>query len=385
MPRNQQCRVGRVIYWPLAIAILLSATASVACAQHPLSAAEFFQQSSRLQRKLDAPLTLEYRDVPLRSALDRLAQSQNIDVWIDRRVDPTQELSLDANNQALRQVLSDLATAGQSATTTLGDLVYVGPKEKVGELRTLVALAHQHVHRMPPAVREGLLRREELSLARLTEPREAIAHLVASRGIKLENPRAIPHDLWPAGRLPALSGAAQLSVLLAGFDLAWEPGKGDNTLRIVPIPRPVVIERKLGGTPPAELQQLLAEDPSVKLRQSGGEAWLTARVEQHEGLQAKPSASTRPPRRTRTTTERQVYSLTLRDQPVGGLLRQLAAKLNRKLVLSDDLIADGAPLSKRITFAVDQVDLEELLAEIAEQAQLTIEGDEQEIRVALPR
>ena len=42
----------------------------------------------------------------------------------------------------------------------------------------------------------------------------------------------IPHDLWPAGNLPELSLAEQLTVLLIGFDLTFELRPEDRRLRL---------------------------------------------------------------------------------------------------------------------------------------------------------
>src|SRR5690606_15029045 len=115
----------------------------------------------------------------------------------------------------------------------------------------------------------------------LSEPRKLVEELAQSLGVRIENPNDIPHDLWRKGEFPAMAPADWLTLILAGFDCTWQVDSRGTTLRIVPIQRPVIVERLVAEGEPAEkAAQLAARDPEVKVRRKGKQVYLGARVEQ---------------------------------------------------------------------------------------------------------
>jgi hypothetical protein len=215
----------------------------------------------------------------------------------------------------------------------------------------------------------------------LSEPRKLVEQLTTNLGVKMENPDDIPHDLWRGAKYPDMAPADWLTLLLVGFDRTWQLDSRGGTVRIVPIKRPVLVERVVAAGENAEkAAQLAARQPEVKLRREQGRAYLAARVEQHEQLTSRPAVRT--PRSKPREGGRQVYSLTIRDQPLGPLLEQIAKKLELELEIAAELKEDATFATRRVSFTVNEVSLDDLAQAIATAGGVRIEVAERTLRVS---
>lgn len=333
-----------------------------------------------LERRLASPVTLAWEDVPFRYAQQRLAETQMLDLWIDRRVDPTLTLTLDESSVPLSKVCDEIASQLKLGWVSCGDVVYVGPPAAVGELRTLRALGRDAVDSLSPVQKQKWLAPSPWEMPSLAEPRQVVEGVVSGAGMKLLNPEAIPHDLWRGRKLPAMSPADQLTLLLVGFDLTWQIDPAGKGVRVVPIERPVAIEREIDGEALArKAAELASRDKQVTLRREGGRVFLSAPVEQHHQLAGKPVQKARRP--APRSEGKQVYSLTIREQPLLPLLEQLAKKLALELEIAEELKQDSTLAMQRVSFTVSEVPLEELLAAIAEAGGVRVEVVEGTLRV----
>ncbi len=362
-----------------AIAACLVLLASLADAQE-LSDSEFFGRSPELARRLESPVTLAWQGVPLRNAAQRIASTHKLALWIDRRADPGQPIALDVSQAPLGEVCDQIAAETGLAWVAYGPVVYFGPAPQTAELRTLRALARERLTELPADKRQAWLRPQPLALKRLSEPRSVVERLAGTLGVRAKNLEAIPHDIWPACELPAMAPADQLTLLLAGFDLTWRLDTEGATLEVVPIARPVVVERRVPrATQSDRLGKIVANDKSATSHVKQGSTYLVARVEQHEQLVDRPQAKPQRERPARPG-ETQVYSLTIREQPLEGLLRQLTEKLGLKLELSPEL--GSQKLASRVSFSVSEVPVDGLFAEIGKAAGVAIDVTDGAVRVS---
>ncbi|MCI0335243.1 MAG: hypothetical protein L0228_18695, partial [Planctomycetes bacterium] len=211
---------------------------------------------------------------------------------------------------------------------------------------SLIARRTGDVKRLAGNRRAPLEQRGELSWPRLTEPRGLVTSLVEQHGWRIENATRIPHDLWPAGSLPELTLAEQLTVLLIGFDLMFEIDARERVVEIVPIEGPLT-----DAKPQAEVP------PSV----------------------ARP----RPAQSPRET--KQVYTLRVREQPVRAVLRELTQRLKWPIEVDEASIrAAGLSLDERVSFAVEDVEQEELLDALLRPAGLDFRREGELLRI-VPR
>ncbi|CAN0359074.1 unnamed protein product, partial [Ectocarpus sp. 4 AP-2014] len=213
-------------------------------------------------------------------ALRRLVASSSVVLWIDRRVDPGERVTLQSKSLPLGELIAAVAQDCGLGTAELDGVVYLGPK---GSAEKLSALAADW--RVSATARLKRLASREWS--RLSTPRELASQIAADAGCQLVNPEAIPHDLLPADGFNEMAHGDQLMLVLLGFDLRWRPTEADaKRLRVEPIDYATLRETK-----PA--------------REKRGEGQGVA-------------------------TE-QRFTLRVAEQPAGAVLRQLTKQLQLKL------------------------------------------------------
>ncbi|HEX4415094.1 MAG TPA: STN domain-containing protein [Lacipirellulaceae bacterium] len=286
-----------------------------------------------------ATATVHWQGVPLGETLDRLKLLFNEPVFVDRRVDPNQRVTLDMSASSAEQALSGIADACGLDVARLGRLLYLAPTSVAGRLRPLASLRARDVARLPGDVRSTVLVKHALSWPRLSEPRQIAMNAVKQCGWRLANPEAIPHDLWAANELPEMSLTEELTVLLIGFDLTFEFERDQQLVRILPLSP---------GVAPAVKKTVRSHTPSKATTHSAGGT-------------------------------KQVYTLHVQEKPVGAVLRELANRLHWSLQIDEDAIrAAGKSLDQRVSFSVTNADQEKLLDALLEPAGLEYreEGDQ---------
>ena len=212
-----------------------------------------------LARQLQQPVTLSWHGQELATGLERLADVQEAPLWIDRRIDPHATIELTVKEATLGDAFDRIAAAGEARDwgwSTLGSVIYFGPRTSPRELATLATLARQSILKAPAAARRSWLTAQPWDYPRLSEPRSLLRETLAPLGAAVRNDVAMPHDLWPARSLPAMAPIDRVVLLLIGFDLAGESSADGRQWRLAPIKRPVQItgayprNEKIGGRGP---------------------------------------------------------------------------------------------------------------------------------------
>jgi hypothetical protein len=295
--------------------------------------------------------TIHWQRVPLRDAVRRLEEKFDERILVDRRVDPGQRVSLDIEASSVEDVLTPIAAPRGLGVARLDGLVYLGPALAAAQLPALAAMRREEISRLPVSQRRSLERSRPLSWPRLTPPREVVASLVGQRGWRVAQAQRIPHDLWAAGELPALTLAEQLTVLLIGFDLTFEVRPRERTLAIVPV-EAADLERIAEDAQPQAAGVPL--EPRRRVRQSGPET-------------------------------RQVYTLRVVEQPVRAVLQELMQRLDWQIEIDEAAIrAAGRSADTRVSFSVSNVDQDELLHALLRPAELSFRRDGERIKI-VPR
>jgi len=291
--------------------------------------------------------TIHWQGVPLGETLDRLKLLYNDPVFVDRRVDPGQRVTLDMSASSAEQALGGIADACGLDTARLGRLLYLGPASEASRLRPLATLRARDVGRLPADARSTLSGRHSLSWARLSEPRQIATTAAEQCGWRIVDAELIPYDLWPANELPELSFAEEMTVLLIGFDLTFEIRAEEHAIRIVPL---------LPNVAPAPAHNTRNRTP-IKVPTAG----------QAGGA-------------------KQVYTLHVQEKPVGAVLHELANRLHWNLQIDEDAIrAAGKSLDQRVSFSVTNADQEKLLDALLGPAGLEYREDGEQILVVPQR
>ena len=92
-----------------------------------------------LDRALEQPLGITWHARGLRDGLARLSQETGVAIFLDRRIDPDQELTLQKAPTPLETLLGEIAAAAKAQTSRIGAVIYVGPPETVEQLATVAA------------------------------------------------------------------------------------------------------------------------------------------------------------------------------------------------------------------------------------------------------
>ena len=192
----------------------------------------------------------------------------------------------------------------------------------------------------------------------MAEPRSLLNDLAAKGGVTIANPELLPHDLWPAADLPPMAWVDRLTLLLAGFGLTFEFADGGASIRLVPIPEEVLVEKAYTprGEPGPVVAQLKRTVPNAKVRVEGRKLLVAAVEDDHDKIQRLLSGQS--VRTTNTTPGEKRYSMTVENQAAGSVVKTVANQLGKEMKYDPQL---AAKLQTKISLVVKDVTLDELL------------------------
>jgi hypothetical protein len=320
----------------------------------------------------------------LGAALERLGQSQDVPLWIDRRVDTSAAVELAADDETVRDVLTRLAAPRELAAVPFRSMVYFGPRQTAEELATLSVRAHDSLAKALPDVRARWLKSAGWSYPRLSQPRALVGDLVRTVGATVVDDERIAFDLWLGRAAPAMPVVDRVLLVLAGFDLAAEISADGQTLRVVPISRPVEITREYSVPRKGReaFNSALSGMAADKIKRRATRIEVSARWEDHERLRAAIRGTTiepAPPQGGKKSS--QTFTLKIENQPVDRVVDQLAGQLGLTVEWTGKRPEGAAAL---VSCDVREVNLDGLLKAVLTPAHLTFErhGDHVAVRPA---
>ena len=298
-------------------------------------------RAQTLRKKMQRQVTVTWQGQELGAALDRLTEASEVTLWLDRRVDRQLRIDAQVTDQPLLAAIETVVSPYSLAVTQLGDLVYVGPQQTAAELPALAERARKMLGKAPKSVRQKWLEAKPVTWQRLSQPRALATDWLREANIELIGGERIAHDLWPSQSLPATPLVDRLALLLAGFDLTCEIAADGRSCEVVPIPRPLKRTRP-------------STSSSGEPASAGGE-------------------SRRNPR------SHQVFTLHLKNQPLGPVLDQIAKQLDLEIVWPED-----ATLRKRLVNCDAQnVELDELLRTVLGSVNLRHQREGKQINIRM--
>ena len=136
--------------------------------------------SQQIQESVD----FEWQDRPLRDGLTRLSQAHGVAIFLDRRIDPDQPITVSVQPQQLEAALRAVAHEAKSEITVLGSVVYFGPPEAARDLATLAALRKQDASKQSADAKSRLLRSAAMQWSELAQPQKILEELAGQAGLK---------------------------------------------------------------------------------------------------------------------------------------------------------------------------------------------------------
>ncbi len=271
--------------------------------------------------------------------------------------------------------------------------IIVGPLDSLRNLRTIIALRLDELNELVglDSPRQSRLRRRDaLHWNDLDQPSELVQSIADACGLRIENPEIIPHDLWAGAVIANANAVESLSTVLMQVDLTFEWNADATAIRLVPYPADVVVERihrPRGMTIDVAEFAVVTEFPELPIEVRGQLLAAVARIEEHERIEE--IVGIRLPRELTPTPmvplARRTFTLTVVNQPVGGVIQALVDQGVPIDFDADQLVAAGADLSLKISLQLREASIEDLMEELCEPAGLAFEIDEEQVLLRVSR
>lgn len=336
-----------------------------------------------LEKQLQSTFDLTWEEVPLRDGLMRLAQTQRVAIFLDRRVDPDQTITMKFSNERLELGLQRIAAELGIGMSRVGDVIYLGPEETASRLPTVAELQAQFAKSSgyPEAVK--LLDRKRYGWPKLSTPEEILTDVAVSSGMRWNNLEVvIKHDLWPAVDFPAMKTTEYLTLILAGYHASYRFNKTDDgvELQLIPIPEELSLTRvyPYAGNHDEAIEKITQLFPEAKV-QSDGKRKLAVTGPQQVQDQVAKLLRGGTARNTVVTPGDKRYTLKIEQLPLGPVLNALEQQLGMEFEVPDDM---EQALTQRISFSVKTVDVKGLLDAVFEGTDLTYEIQEKKIVIS---
>ena len=318
-----------------------------------------------LRQRLSSPIDVAWVDTPLRPAISRLEQSFQIAFFLDRRIDPGLKVNFSSKVEHFSNFVDVFAREHRLHSFWLGPIAYIGHEVKTecGAVR-LDVQADYIANQLPRKVSRFWQRKKSLRWPNLTEPKQLVAQIGKDAGIKVVDVDRVPHDLWLADDLPALSVANRLGIILLGFGLSFDVN-ADGSATIVQIdPSEIVtLDYPLSARLANPIEDLKLELTGAAVRVDRAVCSLTGSLEQHVRLRHwirsnKPTHKRKISNRD-SAESYQVYSLNIQEQPFQPVIESLARRLQLTTEWQPAISNDKK--MQRVSFQVQNATQEELL------------------------
>jgi hypothetical protein len=351
-----------------------------------------FAAEEEFWQRLERTTSIYWTDVPLRDGLLRLAETHGVAIFLDRRCDPGQPVTLTVRQRSLRDVLLEIAHQRGYELAFLGPLVYIGPADTANRLEIVAAQRRKELQALG-RIGASALRPAPISWPRLSTPRNLVLQWAREAGWQLANAEEIPHDLWPETSLPALTIADRITLVLLQFNQTYQVSES-GVMTVVPfVPLDGEIKRfRIGGETSVLAQRWAQQFPDCVVVASGPEILVQGPVEtlselsrlaaSFESLQ-RPSLGTSPPATAAMDPFAQ-RRFTVRDGrgTLEGVIRQLAQQLGMEVQFDAEAARrKGVRLDQLIEFRVTNATVDELWRAILEPRGLTFVRTGRTIRI----
>jgi len=330
-------------------------------------------------RQRNRRVGVSWTGVPLRDALQQFSVEHDLAIFLDRRVDPTQPVTFSSVNQSFHETLLELCDNFDLAVVLIDKrFYYVGPAEEVPDLYFRRRELLRSIDQLPTEQRRTWMQTAPLELGRLQVPGEAAEELCRDAGIQWDGDH-LPHDLWPAVDLPALSLSDRLIVLVNGFGLWPQPAQDGAALQLTeqrPLP-PVTIKHDLRMKRLLS-RQWMTEHPEVQAHEEGRYLVIQAAPVIHYQLTRLLALETSQQRRRSDGPEPRISKFNAPDASIGSILKRVAELKGVEFQYHDSLIGQ---LNQRTSLALRDVTVRQLIEAALKGTGLQYELDDQQLRV----
>ena len=324
-----------------------------------LSGAEF-------ETRLKAPVTSTWKQ-PLRDIVRSLRTNLGICIFTDRRIDPEQSIELQVEALSLEQTLRRLALLANADLSFIRNVIYLGPQDTTNLLATVAEIQAQNLRTARMTIQPALFRPTSISWKRPAQPVTILTEDANLLKLTYSNPKEIPFDLWDSGELTALPFAYRTTILLAGFGKTFQ-FTDNSTLQVIDFPQQSTYQTTINRrVSPSNLARVRKQFPTLKINDNAEKLTVQGRWEEVNQLKRLLNTGTTTTTKP-ATPARQVYTLTVENQPVQAIVQAIAQQEKLKINASEQAQQLWA---RRVSIEAKQLSLEQLLSTVAGKAMLT--------------
>jgi hypothetical protein len=334
------------------VALVACNACSPVLAQVGFGSATEWHKGKALEKAKSLPVSVSYTESPLRNQLIQFGVQRQRSIFVDRRVDPTLKQTRQFFDVTTEQVVWQTAAENGLGVARVGDLLFVGPKQSASRLPFAIAAANKDLSKLGKDVRRKWNQRTGILWRDATTTTELAKWFETNHGIIFREP--IPFDVWPAADWPELTLLEQMSLVLVGFDLAFEIDKDGRTVSFVKFPAIETGSRKFKtNSEPFEFEKAKSRFSNLRFAKSGRTVSVKGNVEQISKLEAwiveKQTLSQDQFERTFDIND---------DARRGDILATIAQQTGRQLELQGNA---GDLLAQRIKVNLRKASLETLI------------------------
>jgi hypothetical protein len=296
---------------------------------------------------------------PFRQGLHRIADEANVNIWLDRRVDPSRTIRVGPVGPTVFAALEKLAASHDCVITPIDNVLLVGRATWVDQtLSNLLAITPSNNSRATTVKWDDL-----------TTPQEALQNVTQPT-----NAPDLPHDLWPAAMLRAVIPEVSITLILAQFDAKPQFSRTQPVpFQITRSPKATTASRTyLPGGRSTEIRNIVAElDPKHKAKLSGTQLRIQTSPSVHRQLVSRLLKDQQP---AGPDPDRDTFTVRKMTTSAANAFQQLAASAGKKCVI-DPAAANAC--QQQVTVEGQDITLKTLISRIAQQAgvQVTWQND----------
>lgn len=346
------------------------ACASRVWAQKPQGRSQTEKASSAVDLGLASKLTGNFRsaiaDKPLRDALVSIAETAQVNLWLDRHVDPTVPSSSDPAAATVYQTLASVAKSAGLAILPVQNVVLVGREQWVEK-------AAAAVRSIEPTGQRGTFAWPDL-----TTPSQSLEIVRGKPNTPLT---PLPHDLWPRQSWTQMSPQVAAVLITSQFDLV--PGNsGLQALDPLIAPARSSALYPTGKHAAALRAEVAKVDRTSSVREVNSQLMLTGSPAAHRAatdawLRTRGAEASKP-----IDLDKLRFSLRLENAVAEQVLTQLATTAGRTLVI-DPQVAEAC--KKPVTLAIEDETMRTLTDKISASVGVAIRWTDTQLQVsALP-
>ncbi len=287
-----------------------------------------FAQPTGSSAAWEKQVRIKFSGSELREAVRRFAESQKVGFFLDRRVDPNQPLEFESSNRSVEETFFRLAESLDLGFCIIGSVGYLGPKEAALKMQKLLPIQQERCAQLPPRLGRLFSEPVDWNIRRLEPPRDLLQKFAEERGLRWTNLDRLPHDLWPELQLEHLSFGEFVSLVLIGFDRTYTFSPERMQLTIIEFP-----ENWGAALPPATNGSSTRRESNRKEEKTGKDVPLSKKR----------------------------FTIQVREQSAGDLLRTFAERLDLKLKIDEDsLRKKGISLETKVSLDLQEATANEL-------------------------